>query len=453
MVKTFVLDTNILLSSPEAMTNGFADNNVVITGTTLQELDAHKNDRGETGLTARKCCRILDGLREIGDLTKGVDIPSGGKLFVEPYGVDARDLPDGYSIDVPDNRIISACISLKAAKGQKEPVILVTNDISMRVNASVCGVEVQSYKNDIVEPGGYTGYREITAEKEIIDSIYSRGSVDASAFDTDFTENEFITIRNGQQSALCIHRDGEVRLIKTKRIFGNVKPLNSMQVYMLHALTAPVEEIPLVIITGKAGTAKTFLSLAAGLTDTYTGQKRGTEKYNKVLISKPNVEARDNRGFGYLPGDLEEKMAPLLKSYYDNIEYLLRGEGKEDKDQIAMQISDMFETETIEVCPLSYIRGRSLQNTFLICDEAQNASKRLVMDVITRAGNGTKIVLCGDSTQIDNPTLDRKNNGLVFAAEKMAGSKLAAVLIDIPEKYSTRSALAKEALERMGSGI
>ena len=453
MIKTFVLDTNILMSSPEAMTHGFEDNNVVITCTTLQELDAHKNDVGERGYAARKCCRILDELRMKGDLIGGVDIPSGGKLSVVADVINKTSMPAAFSTDKPDNRIISTCIALKDsrwARGENEPVILVTNDISLRVNASVCGVDVQSYRNDIIEPSDYTGHVEIETEPWIINRMYEgETGIDASLVGSGFVENEFVTLKGMQASALCIYRGGMIEKIKERRTFGNVKPRNSMQHYMLYALMAPVEEIPLVIITGPAGTAKTFLSLAAGLTDTYTGMGKRTERYNKVLISKPNVEARDNRGFGFLPGGLEEKMEPLLKSYYDNIEYLLRGEGKEEKEQISMQIEDMFETEAIEVCPLSYIRGRSLQNTFLICDEAQNASKRLIMDVITRAGDGTKVVICGDPFQVDNPTLDRKNNGLIFAAETMAGSKYAAIL-DVPEKYSTRSALAKEALIRMG---
>lgn len=170
--------------------------------------------------------------------------------------------------------------------------------------------------------------------------------------------------------------------------------------------------------------------------------------YRKILISRPNVET--DEGFGYLPGDLQAKMNPLLAPYYDNLETLLRGKEKEESDDmIRTQIEDLMEDGVIEICPLNYIRGRSISNAFIICDEAQNAKRSLIRDIITRAGEGTKVVLLGDPAQIDAPTLDRRNNGLVYAIESMKGDLTTSILSNIPAKASVRSKLAQTAVQKM----
>lgn len=446
MVKNFVLDTNILLHSPHAMINGFEDNNIIITGTTLQELDTKKELGGEIGYNARESIRILDSLREKGDLVKGVALENGGTLFVEPDGVKQELLPDGYSISVPDNRILSACIYLNNRNSEPEKIILITNDVSMRVNASAIGLKVEGYRNDQVESTGYTGHTDKEVSDIVIDRLYKDGrcEIDEDAF----LENEFVTLHAGRQSALTVFRYGQLNLIKEQKTFGGTRPLNAMQSYALWAMRAPAEEIPLVILIGAAGTAKTFLSLAVGLEFTYTSQRGGDGDYHKVLLSRPNGIGFSNIGF--LPGDLDKKLSPLMASYYDNMEILLSGNGreKESREQIQMQMDDILETGVVEVCSLDFIRGRSLQDTYIICDEAQNASRGLIRDVITRAGRGSKVILAGDPGQIDVPLLDKRSNGLVYAASKMAGSPLAAI-ITFESGHSVRSALAKEAIERM----
>ena len=453
MVKRFVLDTNILMLDPNALF-GFADNDVILTSTTLQELDNNKTAAGELGHHAREAIRLIEEARSDGDLVKGVRLKNGGTLYVEPDGIDAKYLPNGFFLEKTDNRIISSCSylqELENASASPKPVILVSNDIAMRISASVIlGADhVEHYKNRMsVEGQEFTGYIDLDVGPEVIDALYRDGRWSGEKtqagrqWDDELTENLFVTLHAGQQSALSVYQNGELRPVRPKRIFGGVKPMNALQTYAIWALTNP--DIPLVILLGPAGTAKTFLSLAAGLEQTYTSQKASDRMYQKMLISRPNAEAGDP-GFGYLPGSLQEKMQPLLLPYYDNLENLFSGE---DRSTAKTQVEDLFSAGVIELCALSFIRGRSLTNSFLICDEAQNATRLLIRDVVTRAGHGTKVVLAGDPEQVDSLYLDKYSNGLVFAAECFKDSPMAAV-IKFGDGQSVRSPLAKEALRRM----
>ena len=440
MIKNFVIDTNILLHSPNAITNGFADNHVIITGTTLQELDRKKTFSGEIGYNARRSIRILDELRKTGDLTKGVPTNSGGQLSVVTQGIGQAFLPDGFDLSVPDNRILSTCLFLNS--GMDKKVILITNDISMRVNASILGIAVEEYKNDQIQPV-YLNASDCV-HSAMINEIYEKGFVES---DKAYYPNQFVTLCTdnefNKKSALTVYQDGYLKLISKQKTFGHIKPLNAMQTYAIWALRQPAEVIPLVILIGPAGTAKTLLSLAVGMEFTYTGSNEA--KYSKVLLSRPNGIGFSNIGF--LPGDLDQKLSPLMASYYDNMEVIL-GFEDEDREQIRIQMEDILETGVVELCSLDFIRGRSLQNTYIICDEAQNASKGLIRDVVTRAGRGSKVVLAGDPEQIDVPSLDKYNNGLVFAASTMMDSQYSAI-ITFDNSQSVRSELAKEAIRRM----
>ena len=450
MIKRFLLDTNIILNNPRSMIEGFDDNIVIICGTTLQELDKKKTVGGEIGYKARECCRILDDLRMNGDIIKGIRLKNKGILMVEPDGVKQEYLPEGFNISVPDNRIISTCIHLTKQKPEK-PIILVTNDISMRINATACGVLVEGYRNDQVEESGYTGHIVKEVSKDKIDEIYLNEVLRISPKEqAKYAANEFVTLKekNGTASALSVYQDGFLHLIKQQSSYGGIKPKNAMQSYAMWALSAPADEIPLVVLSGPAGTAKTFLSLAAGLDKTYVSHRNNDGDYSRIIISRPSAGGFNEMGF--LPGDMKHKLDPLLSPYYDNMQILLSGSGKDkgDPDTVRMQMEEMFDRGIVEILALSFIRGRSLMDTYLICDEAQNASKSLIRDVITRAGKGTKIVVCGDPNQIDQPTLDRRNNGLVYAMEKMKGSPLAAI-VKFDAEQSVRSELAKEAVKRM----
>lgn len=467
MVKNYLLDTSVLLDNPHNI-YGFEDNNIYICGTTLQELDKKKTASGDIGYNARESCRILDELRSQGDLIKGVKLPNGGTLYIEPNGIDQNLLPKGYNIEVPDNRIISSCLWLN--KKLNPHIILLTNDVSMRVNATICGLEAQGVRNDIVQSSNYTGHIDIEVSAEVIDLLYKDKkipltkvkeinekvnaiSIEAGLESTLFTEvetlllNEFVTLHADNKSALSVYRKGGLQLIQSKTLSNGVKPLNKMQIYALWALTAPVEEVPLVILKGPAGTAKTFLSLAAGLSQVYLGQgRRRPDEYGRIMISRPNTTAADP-DFGYLPGDLEEKMSPLMASYRDNLEEIL-GNNEEDKEYVQTQVDDMFESGIIELCPLNYIRGRSIHNTYLICDESQNANKLLMRDIVSRAGRHSKFVIAGDPLQCDVSNLDKHNNGLVFAVETMKDSDQVAI-ITFEEENCVRSPLSELAISRM----
>ena len=448
MKKTYVLDTNILLTSPNAIF-GFDDNTVVITGTTLQELDSKKNLKGEIGYNAREVSRIIEELRLKGDLTAGVKMKNGGKFRI--YTNTRDNLPNGFDLFKADNRIISS-VKLLAEENKTKDVVLVTNDTFMRVNASVCGLDkVEFYRNDhISSDKEYTGRCELN-EKELpfsMDELRGRKNIpiEVKKLPVKLEENEFLTIKGENDTILAIWQDSNIKVINTNSIRPcGITPRNSAQFFALYALMAPVEDIPFVILKGAAGTAKTFLSLAAGLDKVYdTKQNR---KYNKVLISRNNVTADDD--FGYLPGNLDEKMTPLLAPFYDNLESLLRGKTKNEEEyQIKMQIEDLFADSIIDICPLAYMRGRSITNSYLIVDETQNATRSQIRDIITRAGEGTKVVICGDPEQIDAHALDKWNNGLVFAAEKMKGSRLCAQ-VKFDNEESVRSNLAKEAINRL----
>ena len=452
MVKRFVIDTNIFLhNNPQSVIDGFDDNIIIICGTVLQELDRHKTDLGETGFNARETCRLLDEINKQGDLIRGVPTKSGGMITLEPDGISQDLLPHGYSIERPDNRIISTCIYLKKIIRNEQKVVLVTNDTSMRLNATACGVEVQEYWNSIVEESGYKGYTDMDVDSEVINSIYKSKTVEINSVEG-LLENEFVTLHAGNQSALSIFRNGRFHLIPSdQKLYGWVKPKNALQSYAMWALTAPAEEIPLVILIGPPGVAKTFLSIAAGLDQTYVAQDRSGSPYYKMLISRPSSNAFQNEGF--LPGSLSDKLHYLYNNFYDNIENLLLGDDRhrEDHTQIQTQMEDLISDNVIEITSLSFIRGRSLSNVYMIADEVQNASKTLVRDIVTRAGIGTKVVLAGDPDQIDLPSLDRHTCGLTFAAESMKGDPTTCIInfTGCDEKAIVRSTLSRRAAHNM----
>lgn len=450
MKKYYVLDTNILLQNPNAIF-GFEDNVVVITGTTLQELDSKKNMEGELGFNARLAARLLENIRSRGDILKGVKLKeTGGKLMIEPDEVSQDNLPEGFDIKKPDNRIISSCVGI--SKKTKRAVILVTNDIMMRITAAACKVEVQEYKNDQIKETDYMGYREINTTKDIIDEVYRNQSVSSEVLEIDennpLIPNEYITLTDGITSALCVYRNNQINVLKDITAFG-IRPQNRLQRFALDALLAPAEEIPLVILRGPAGTAKTFLSVAAALDKTYREdyeKQNSSTLYDKIYIGRANVSSDD--AFGFLPGELEDKTRPLLGCFYSNLEDLLRKGNREEDSQIQLQIEDMMETGLLRVFPLAYIRGMSIKNSFIICDETQNIGRSLIRDIVTRCGQGTKLVVLGDINQIDVAYLDKTNSGLTYLAHSMKGSSKCAQ-ITFTERESVRSALATEALARL----
>ena len=322
----------------------------------------------------------------------------------------------------------------------------------MRITAVACKVEVQEYKNDQIKETDYMGYREINTTKDIIDEVYRNQSISSEVLEIDennpLIANEYITLTDGITSALCVYRNNKINVLKDITAFG-IRPQNRLQRFALDALLAPAEEIPLVILRGPAGTAKTFLSVAAALDKTYREdyeKQNSSTLYDKIYIGRANVSSDD--AFGFLPGELEDKTRPLLGCFYSNLEDLLRKGNREEDSQIQLQIEDMMETGLLRVFPLAYIRGMSIKNSFIICDETQNIGRSLIRDIVTRCGQGTKLVVLGDINQIDVAYLDKTNSGLTYLAHSMKGSSKCAQ-ITFTERESVRSALATEALARL----
>ena len=455
--KNFILDTSVILQDPKSIF-AFEENNVIITSVTLQELD-RKNPYGrELDFALKEITDILKMLMRRGDLNNGVSLSGGGHLIIVSDGIDERNLPVGFSIKSTDNKIISMCVSLK----QKYPngkFTLVTNKNLMAVNASVCGLHVESYKNGSIHSTGYSGYAEIKINNEmIINEFYQERSVPKADIISSIIgtkpehlyPNEFILIKCGQIEVLTIFSQDQFKLIPEFRegVYG-IRPLNIAQRCLLYALCAPVSEIPLVIINGPAGTGKTLVSCAAGLEAIDCNVNN--RLFNKMFITRNNIMS--DKDFGYLPGSLEEKMEPLLMPFIDSISKLVRTKKTKQKSNISntdvqVAVQQLFDKGMIDILPLSHIRGRSLSDSYIIVDEAQNAPQLLMRDILTRPGTGTKLIISGDPAQVDNSLLDSDNNGLVLAIERMKDSPYAA-LISFDEKECNRSPLAADALNRL----
>lgn len=466
MVKSFILDTNIILSSNSGGANvlgGFVGgkdaNNVIIPGTVLTELDKHKTDAGETGYNARDFIRTLDTLREEGDLLSGVKLERG-MVIVEPDGVKEEYLPQGFNISLPDNRIISTCIHL-AKTNPNVNYVFVSNDVSCRVSADVCfkaagvSIGIESYRNDRVdkEDDEYRGYITINDKEcpELIQALFedvdNKGVPFFKYFALDDSEqlydNEYVYFP--ESKIIAVTKNGKLYQIREPKVFGLNRLYNPQQIMAMHALLAPPEEIPLVILTGSAGSGKTFLPVAAGVDQIYASKDR---TYDRMIISRSNSLSKEE-DLGFLPGDIDDKMDPLIQPVRDSVENLLRvkhGGKEETHQQIIQQVEDIFET-CIDILPMRYIRGRSFVNKLVLLDEAQNVTKRQIFDIITRSGLGCKIVLVGDVDQIDNPYLDKYTSGLSFAKEKMRGEGVA--IVSFGKQEIVRSRLARIATERM----
>lgn len=447
LTKEYILDTNILIDDPDAFYR-FEENDVGIVDVTLEELDGLKKASGDRGYGARRSIKNIEKL-----LSEG-KTPGGGEFII-------LNSKEGMTAD---NAIIDAVAVaqdkfLRPGKVPTKKIVLVSNDIAVRVKCAHKEVEAQEYKNPKVKETFYTGYREIVLPNEDwgrIQTYYAgeeAGNYDfspdydylQSLSEAPFVENEYIRVSCGNMSYVLHAKPSQKALVGISKSLHpcKISPRNVLQKMALDALMAPVDEIPLVILKGPAGCAKTFLALAAGL----DGQFDRT--FSKVIITRNNVLS--DRELGYLKGDLEAKMDPLLAPFYDNLEIILRGDTKEDIEQINMQIEDLKSSGALEVASMAYMRGRSIANSFIIIDEVQNASSQQVLNIVTRAAKGSKVVLCGDPDQVDAPYLSRENNGLVFAADKMKGSKLCAQ-ITFSNNESIRSPLAYEAMQRFAEG-
>ncbi|WP_461204715.1 PhoH family protein [Clostridium sp. DL1XJH146] len=458
MRKTYVLDTNVILYSPQAI-YGFDDSNVIIPEVVLEELDNFKKSNNELGANARKAARLIDSLRKNGKLNEGVKLSNGSILRVEMNHYDAK-IPFLWDKEKADNRIIQVC---KGLKEKGENVYLITKDIFERIKADTVDINVDDYNEKKVPEyeSQYSGRKEIYIEELELNRFYQNKGLeikDLTIFnyksgaqeEVNLYINQFLIIRaiqNPKHTALGKF-DG-VRILplfyKDQMPLG-ITPRNVGQRFMLEALSCDAKEIPLVIIKGPAGTAKTLFSLAVGLHKIIEVSKK---QYRRVLVCRPNITMDEN--IGYLPGSEQEKIAPYMRPIMDNLEILIDSNERErykNERELADKIQELFDRRIITTEAVAFLRGRSIVKNWVIVDEAQNLTPKQVKAITTRVGEGTKLVLVGDPEQIDHPFLDYRSNGLCYASERMKGSKLCS---QVTLKYDEceRSPLAFEASKRL----
>jgi PhoH-like ATPase len=458
MRKTYILDTNVLLSDPNCF-NNFKDNDLIIPMLVLEELDKHKTRSDEVGRNCREVIRLLDTLSKGKSLKEGVELPTGGtlKVMTSVQTETPQELLEPTSVD---NMIINFALAMK--KTNPNPVFLVSKDINVRVKCSSLSIEAQDYLSQRVSESFdalYSGVKVVTTTSEIIKEFYSGMTKKAAEVVEDKVyPNQIFVLKSldtNVNSALCrVDSSGSlVPLQKFENIFG-VRPRNKEQHFSIDLLMNP--SIKLVTLSGRAGCGKTLLALAAGLDQLESIGTNGI--YQKLIVSRPiHAVGKD---IGFLPGTLAEKMEPWIAPVRDNLEYLLcsaagkkmtaRNRKKKPEDQQTF-FSDpylelMQQKGLIEIEAITYIRGRSIPNAFIIIDEAQNLSTHELKTIITRAGEGSKIVLTGDLEQIDNVHVDSFTNGLTHAIEKFKDYDVSGHVTLLKGERSALATLASQIL-------
>ncbi|UCG39045.1 MAG: PhoH family protein [bacterium] len=428
-MKNFVLDTNVILYSPNCLET-FEENNVIVPIIVLEELDNFKRHYDPRGFAARQFSRQLDELRQHGDLLKGVETPAGGKLFVRFYD-ESIDLPREMEIvgakTASDNMILNAALSVQ--KESEQPTIVVSKDINVRIKANILGVESEDYYHNKTVSSVEEDSLYVLVPGDYIDRLYQEKVLPVAGYRSDEAEfrpyaNDYLLLKNEadlNQSALVQYRrnekgNGHLHLLgKIDDIFG-IRPRNHKQRFLMDAILDAKTD--LVFAMGIAGSGKTLVSLACAL------EMVLEERFKRLIIARPIIPMGPDPGA--LPGTEFEKVRPWLQPIYDNLEFLVdnlanggHGKGKDlghGARDITLQY--LFDAKLIEVQPLAYIRGRSVSNGIFMIDEAQNLTPHEVKTIITRAGENTKIILTGDIYQIDSPYMTSSDNGLAVAAEK-----------------------------------
>jgi len=435
MKKTYILDTNVFLTNANSVFE-FKNNDIVVPLKVLDEIDKHKKRQDGVGLNARSIIRILDDLRAKGNLHKGVRI-NRGKGILSVRGYDLEDLPISCDIESADNEILTTALT-EMKKNPKRKVVLVTRDINMRVKCDSLEIITEDYATNKVvtdEKHLFTGLKKHLVDDQLIDQFYNGEHIFFDKNEGRFFANQFVMLvsnSNEKKTALArfISYDSKLEKVsEPKDTLWGLKPRNKEQVFAINLLNNP--EIPIVTLVGKAGCGKTLLAIAAGLDQVL--EKR---MFKKLIVSRPIQPL--GKDIGFLPGTMEEKMRPWLMPIQDNIDFLLNGESK------SMEM--FFEDGTIQVEALTYIRGRSISNAFIIIDEAQNLTIHELKTIITRVGENTKIVLTGDIEQIDSVYLDATSNGLSYAVEKFKQHGLAGHVTLVKGERSKVATLASKIL-------
>jgi len=439
MRKIFVLDTNVLLHDPQAITR-FEDNHVVVPIEVVEEIDRFKRDPSEKGRNARQVSRLLDELRERGNLSEEVPIDesSGGTLQVVFCRSETlAQLPPELKSGNGDNNILAVALEqrMHEVMGSQPPVVLVTKDTNLRIKADAVGLTAQDYTTDKVDLADlYPGFCELWVSADQIDRVKGEGGLplaelpEGSGGQAGLQANEGVTLVDQLQPNHTLLARFDARsaallpLQKAPKVrLGRIQPRNREQTFALDLLLDAA--VQLVTLVGKAGTGKTLLALAAGL-----HQVADERLYDRLLVTRPVIPL--GKEIGFLPGDLEEKMGPWMQPIIDNLDYLLGGEESAHPTRGGHRAprsswADLKGMGLLEVEAISYIRGRSIPRQFMVVDEAQNLTPHEVKTIVTRVGEGTKIVFTGDPYQIDNPYVDAESNGLTWLVERFKGQGLA----------------------------
>lgn len=409
--KYFVLDTNVLLHNAESI-HSFADNVVILPMTVIEELDHFKTRSDELGRNARHVIRDLDTLRHGGSLSEGVPMDNGGSLRIV-FGFESIKHPH-LDLNIADNRIVAVAYTLKM-KG--EEVYFVSKDINARLKADALGVAVKDFEKQKVNIDElFSGYREVDVPSALINDFFSNGPQPVEGFE--FCPNEFVLLRdevNPKHTAL-VKASADGRLVKLRPDYESAYGIRSRSKEQRMALELLLDpDVAIVTLVGQAGTGKTLLALAAAMEMTMKNHH-----FDKILVSRPIIPM--GKDLGYMPGDKDEKLSHWMQPIFDNLTFILGGGRKSDeegRESIKKKVDKLLKDHIIELEALTYIRGRSISNQFVIIDEAQNLTPHEVKTIISRAGSGTKMVLTGDPYQIDNPYLDSSSNGLTYTVERL----------------------------------
>jgi len=439
MIKTYVLDTNVLVHDTNSIFS-FEDNEVVLPIYVIEEIDKLKKEQTDVGRAARQVARNIDKLREKGTISNWIEMDNGGKIRVETRG-DVRELPDALRRDLMDNRILAVAQKIKEENKDKE-VIMVSKDINLRIKSDALGIEVQDYETDAVNILDlYNGELEIVVKEEMLNKFYEIGHIKYDeVLKVEPYPNEFIVLTSeidDKKKALAIYNQKRKRIQKLEYGEANVWGIsakNKEQKYAIEVLMN--ENIKVVTLIGQAGTGKTLIALATGLE-----QVVEKKRYHKLFVARPIMPM--GRDLGYLPGGEKEKLKPWMQPIYDNFDFLTDNKGVEEGEKVMKSLEDLG---MLKVEAITYIRGRSIPKGLIIIDEAQNLTPHEIKTIVTRAGEDTKVIFTGDPYQIDNPYLDSNTNGLTYLAERFKKEDISAHITFLKGERSRLAELAAKLL-------
>jgi len=414
--KLFVLDTNVILHDSSCL-HHFSQHDIVLPITVLEELDHFKKGNESINFHAREFVRELDSFVDGQLFEEGVSIGEGyGRVRIQLEIAFHEDLSYNFSPDMPDHKILNCAYTLMRSESDRK-VILISKDVNLRVKAKAAGVPTGDFVTDTVKDIStlYKGTRTLEdMDAELIDQLYEEGSfpIEDLPLDDELNPHESLILRNHRKSGLAMYHEPEglVKRVNKRAVFG-ITPRNAEQTFALEVLLDP--KIPLVSVSGTAGTGKTLLALAASLHQQKT--------YRQIFLARPIVPL-SNKDIGFLPGEIKAKLDPYMQPLFDNLGVIQ--DSAPNSELTSSLIQKLLDDDKLTISALAYIRGRSLNNIFFIVDEAQNLTPHEVKTIITRAGEGTKIVFTGDVFQIDHPYLDSQSNGLSYLIDKMNGQEL-----------------------------